>query len=155
LFWPETTDFVRMAGLFDAIIVPFAGVGIADSVSMLLDADEISQIPILGDRVANSNSNIRSARAGMNESFIAPLSLPKAPSRVYFMFQQPIDTRELNIYDKAASRATYDKVQRAVRAGIEELLHFRKSDPFRDFLPRVSYEVLNQKQAPTAPLNVK
>lgn len=27
LFWPERTDFVRMAGMLDAIIVPFAAVG--------------------------------------------------------------------------------------------------------------------------------
>jgi len=27
LFWPEKVDFVRMAGLMDAIIVPFAAIG--------------------------------------------------------------------------------------------------------------------------------
>jgi hypothetical protein len=37
LFWPEKVDFVRMAGIFDAIIVPFAAVGVADSVDIVLD----------------------------------------------------------------------------------------------------------------------
>ena len=34
---PERTDFVRMAGLLDAIIVPFSAVGISDSVTMIFD----------------------------------------------------------------------------------------------------------------------
>ena len=34
---PEKTDFVRMAGLLEAIIVPFSAVGISDSVTILLD----------------------------------------------------------------------------------------------------------------------
>jgi hypothetical protein len=34
LFWPEKVDFVRMAGLFDAIIVPFSSIGIAESVNI-------------------------------------------------------------------------------------------------------------------------
>ena len=34
---PEKVDFVRMAGLMDAIIVPFSAVGISDSVNILLD----------------------------------------------------------------------------------------------------------------------
>lgn len=37
LIWPEKTDFVRMAGLMDAIIVPFAAVGMFDSMNILLD----------------------------------------------------------------------------------------------------------------------
>lgn len=34
---PEKVDFVRMAGLMDAIIVPFSAVGISDSVNILFD----------------------------------------------------------------------------------------------------------------------
>jgi len=38
IFWPENkVDFVRMAGLFDAIIVPFAAIGMADSFDIVLD----------------------------------------------------------------------------------------------------------------------
>ena len=43
-FRPERTDFVRMAGLLDAIIVPFSAVGISDSVTILLDQTGAQQI---------------------------------------------------------------------------------------------------------------
>lgn len=55
LFWPEKTDFVRMASLFNAVIVPFSAIGIADSVNMLLDADEILNIPVIGDRIRKNS----------------------------------------------------------------------------------------------------
>ena len=31
LFWPSKTDFVRVAARFDAVVVPFGGVGADDS----------------------------------------------------------------------------------------------------------------------------
>ena len=155
LFWPKSTDFVRMAGLFDAIIVPFGAIGIADSVEMILDSDELMNLPLFGDRIRTSGQSKPSARPGRDESLVAPLSIPKAPSRCYFLFQEPIDTRTLNIYDKDACKDMYDKVQKSVRSGIQELQSFRKKDPYRDFLPRVWYETLSQTQAPTSSLNLK
>lgn len=47
LKWNSNTDFVRMAAAFDAIIVPFGAIGIADSVNMLMDGEDISNNPIL------------------------------------------------------------------------------------------------------------
>ena len=38
-FRPEKVDFVRMAGMFDAIIVPFSSVGIAESVNIFFDKE--------------------------------------------------------------------------------------------------------------------
>lgn len=38
---PEKVDFVRMAGLLDAIIVPFSSVGIAESVNIFFDKSGI------------------------------------------------------------------------------------------------------------------
>lgn len=38
-FRPEKTDFVRMAGMFDAIIIPFSSVGIAESVNIFFDKE--------------------------------------------------------------------------------------------------------------------
>ena len=31
LFWPSKTDFVRVAARFDAVVVPFGGIGADDS----------------------------------------------------------------------------------------------------------------------------
>ena len=45
VFWPEKTDFVRVAAKFNATIVPLAAIGAADSVEILLDAPELLQLP--------------------------------------------------------------------------------------------------------------
>jgi 1-acyl-sn-glycerol-3-phosphate acyltransferase len=45
VFWPEKTDFVRVAARFNATIVPLAAIGAADSVNILLDAPELLQLP--------------------------------------------------------------------------------------------------------------
>jgi pimeloyl-ACP methyl ester carboxylesterase len=154
LLWPEKTDgFVRMAGMFDALIVPFAAIGIADSVDIVLDANDIINLPFFGERAMALNENIPQARAGGNESFIAPISIPKAPSRNYFLFEHPIDTRELNIYDKKQSKEIYHKVKNSIENGISTLIKIRDSDPYKDFLPRALIETITQKQAPIPPLN--
>ena len=41
---PEKVDFVRMAGMFDAIIVPFSSVGIAESVNIFFDKEGGSDV---------------------------------------------------------------------------------------------------------------
>lgn len=45
VFWPEKTDFVRVAARFNATIVPLAAIGAADSVDILLDAPELLKLP--------------------------------------------------------------------------------------------------------------
>ena len=50
LFWPERREFIRMAAKFEATVIPFAGVGVEDTLLMLADADDIKQIPIYGQR---------------------------------------------------------------------------------------------------------
>lgn len=154
LLWPEKTDgFVRMAGMFNALIVPFAAIGIADSVDMVLDANDIMSLPFFGDRAKVLNKNIPQARAGGNESFIAPLSVPKPPSRNYFLFEHAIDTRDLNIYDKEQSKEIYNKIKSSIEKGLETLIKIRESDPYKDFFPRTVIEAITKKQAPIPPLN--
>ena len=41
LFWPSKTDFVRVAARFDALVVPFAGVGADDNVQVLANSREL------------------------------------------------------------------------------------------------------------------
>eukprot|EP01041_Mallomonas_annulata_P002461 gene2461-4780_t len=155
LFWPEKPEFVRMASIFDAIIVPFAAVGIYDSVNFVMGPDEMLDIPFIGDRLRSANSALPQARPGVEENLGFPLLTPKLPSRVYFLFQQPFDTADLNTYDKKAAKAMYEDIQRSVTDGIDTLLKFREGDPYMDFIPRTAYEALSGNQAPTAPLNMK
>jgi hypothetical protein len=51
LFWPKKGEFVRMAARFNATIVPFAAVGMEDSVNMLLGPQEIIRLPIVGPMI--------------------------------------------------------------------------------------------------------
>lgn len=63
VLWPEREEFVRMAAKFGATIVPFAGIGSEDAVTMLADSEEIRRIPILGERIAqDSREKIPQAR---------------------------------------------------------------------------------------------
>ena len=88
IFWPEKIDFVRMAGLLNAVIVPFSAIGVADSVNMILDGDDLMKIPVFNERIRRSNSKIPNARAGIKDNIIAPISAPKLPSRFYFLFHE-------------------------------------------------------------------
>jgi hypothetical protein len=156
LFWPEKTDFVRMAALFNAVIVPFSAIGIADSVNMLLDAEEILNIPVIGDRIRRNSKNAPNARPGVEDQFVAPLIFPKMPpSRVYFLFHEAYDTAGINVYDKKACRELYTTIKNKVIGGVNSLCKFRDEDPFKEFIPRVVYEVATGSQAPTTPLNLK
>ena len=63
LFWPKQPEFVRMAARFGATIVPFGGVGLDDGFEMLLDPQEIRNIPILGKALEdNAKKQIPPAR---------------------------------------------------------------------------------------------
>ena len=150
IFWPEKTDFIRMAALHDAIVVPFGAIGVADSFDMVLDRDDILASPLLRDRATKSLDSIPQARAGGTEQFIAPISVPKlsGPGRQYFLFGQPYDTRELSMRNKKECKAAYQDIRDRVRSCISVLKDVRKGDRFSDFVPRQLYERTTNRQAP-------
>ena len=51
-------------------------------------ADELQRVPVLGEQAKRASRRIPSARAAERETFIAPVLLPKLPSRFYFLFQE-------------------------------------------------------------------
>jgi len=158
LFWPEDTDFVRTAARFNATIVPLSCIGAADSVNILIDAQDMVNLPFgIGERVANSSSSVSSARFNMandEELFAAPFSLPKPlPDRHYFVFGKPFDTSSLNHKDKHACAKTYRDIQEEMYRGFDSMLHGREKDPFRDTRLRILYERFWGKSAPTFSLN--
>lgn len=156
LFWPEKTDFIRMAALHGAIVVPFCGIGVADSFNMLLDRDDIMATPLLRDRAKRSLENIPQARAGGAEQFLAPISVPrlKGPARQYFMFGEAFDTEDLDLYDKKQCRAAYVELQERVKSMITLLKDVRDNDPYSDFAPRTLYESVTNLQAPVDLRNI-
>ena len=162
LFWPDQSEFVRMAARFGATIVPFAAIGVDDGLEILLDSDEMKNSPFFGDRVRKQQANMPQARRGLSadkfgeeESFVSPFVAPKVPpNRLYFVFQQPITTSPEDAKDREKCDAVYKEVKTSVEDGLVYLLKKREADPFKDFPGRFAYESLFQgRQAPTFSLN--
>lgn len=161
LFWPEKSEFVRMAARFGATIVPFAAVGAEDGVSIVADSKELLALPVVGDAIRARLRNIPQARQGVNgvtgdeaESFLSPIVAPGAPSRLYFLFQKPIATTPALASDRQACDALYAEVKKQVEDGISLLVAKKQTDPYGSLLQRVLYEAAwgGKKQAPTCVL---
>mmetsp|Transcript_24997 Transcript_24997/g.37375 ORF Transcript_24997/g.37375 Transcript_24997/m.37375 type:complete len:561 (+) Transcript_24997:2-1684(+) len=157
LFWPEKVDFVRVAALFNATIVPISAIGAADSANILIDAPDMLNLPFgLGERVANNTKNVVSARfdrSNSEELFQPPLVVPKPlPSRHYFVFGKAFDTTSISHKSLDKCKQLYDEVKMELRRGLDDLLVAREKDPFKDTATRLAYERLYGKQAPTFPV---
>jgi len=157
LFWPRKTDFVRAAARFNALVVPFGGVGIADN--FRYNAPEANILRAFTPRGPDVDNvpNLMKQREGMfpvSEALQAPVQFPDvfprlqpamqaAPGfgdRLYFSFGSPIDLKGLDPKDKEACAGAYKEIQQAVEGEIAWLLEARVKDPFRDFLKRQAYE---------------
>jgi len=152
LFWPEKTDFVRMAAMNDAIIVPFAAVGMADSVSFLADNSDVQNNAWLKQRAETFLDQMPQARAGVNETQTPPILAPGLPSRNYFLFDEPFDTRDIAMNNKTQCKELYQQVQNRLENAIGTLLYVREQDPYKDFAPRFAYERITGRQAPAPSL---
>lgn len=158
LFWPEKTDFVRLAAKFNATIIPLSSIGAADSAGILLDAPELVNLPFgIGDNLKNFSSSASSARFDANnddELFVPPLALPKPfPARHYFLFGRAYDVSSLNPRDQDACRKVYKSIEREVEHDIQALLDARRDDPYAlGGIRRASYRRLLGKDPPTFPL---
>ena len=149
VMWPQKSDFVRMAALHGALIVPFGAVGMADSATFLLDPEEVRSLPFgLGERASEQSGRMPQARAGGTESMIAPLVTPGLPQRNYFLFQPAIDTAALDFTDREACRLVYEETRRSVEKSIETLLEYRSKDPWSNTLTRLVYESVTSAPAP-------
>ena len=46
---------MKFAGIFNCIIIPFAGIGIDDSVNIVVDKEDIKKLPWMRGNNANNN----------------------------------------------------------------------------------------------------
>lgn len=86
---------------------------------------------------------------------MAPLAVPKLPpNRLYFLFQQPIQTSPEDVKDRERCDELYRQTKQSVQEGLSWLQQQRQRDPYKDFLPRQLYEAAYRgRQAPTFPLH--
>uniref|UniRef100_A0A0D9V0W0 Serine aminopeptidase S33 domain-containing protein n=1 Tax=Leersia perrieri TaxID=77586 RepID=A0A0D9V0W0_9ORYZ len=140
LFWPDQTEFVRMAAQFNATIVPFGVVGEDDLMELLCTFDDIKNAPF-GKELMQAYSNHLKLRDVDHEVFFPGVYL-KIPGRFYYRFGKPIATRRRQevITDKKAAGELYLHVKSEVQAMIAYLLEKREEDKFRSILPRMLYQ---------------
>ncbi|KAJ8907212.1 hypothetical protein NDN08_003693 [Rhodosorus marinus] len=165
LLWEESSEFVRLAYRTNGLIIPVACVGPDDCYEIIFDSDEMLASPILGSEIRSRVKKLadkerarkwRGSRDLQKDArgIIQPLSLPKAPQRVYFQFGKPIDPCQAKFEDIAEERehcaGLYAVVKRELDGLITWLLEKRESDPFRDPALRIAFEKVSGAKAPTA-----
>ncbi|KAL5058806.1 hypothetical protein RYX36_030410 [Vicia faba] len=147
LFWPEQSEFVRMAARFGAKIVPFGSVGEDDLGQVVIDYDDLVKIPYLRSEIENLTNEAVQLRAGVggeveNQQVYLPGILPKVPGRFYYYFGKPIETegRKQELKDKDKSQELYFEVKAEVERCIAYLKEKRERDPYRSILTRSLYQ---------------
>ncbi|KAL5223365.1 hypothetical protein ABZP36_028078 [Zizania latifolia] len=141
LFWPDQTEFVRMAAQFNATIVPFGVVGEDDLMELLCTFEDIRNAPF-GKEMMQAYSNHLKLRDVDHEVFFPGVYL-KIPGRFYYRFGKPIPTRGRQevMTDRQAASELYMHVKSEVERMITYLLEKREEDKFRSIAPRIMYQL--------------
>ncbi|XP_043815613.1 acyltransferase-like protein At1g54570, chloroplastic isoform X2 [Manihot esculenta] len=149
LCWPKRQEFVRMAARFGAAIVPFGTVGEDDIAELVLDYNDLMQIPFVNDFLREINRNdmkLRDESEGevANQELFIPGLLPKVPGRFYFLFGKPIETKgkEELLKDRDYANELYLQVKSEVEHIMDYLLKKREEDPYRSIIDRTLYHAI-------------
>ncbi|PKI60303.1 hypothetical protein CRG98_019239 [Punica granatum] len=150
LFWPEQSEFVRMAARFGAKIVPFGAVGEDDIGQVVVDYDDLTKIPYFRDQIKNltdGNVRLRTTATGevANQDVHLPGIMPKIPGRFYYFFGKPIETegRKQELKDREKAHELYLEVKSEVEKCIAYLKEKREGDPYRSIFSRLVYQTIN------------
>ncbi|XVF13859.1 hypothetical protein REPUB_Repub09cG0005300 [Reevesia pubescens] len=156
LFWPEQSEFVRMAARFGAKIVPFGVVGEDDIAEIVLDYNDQMKIPWRREeieRLTNRIARLRTDATGevANQQIHMPWMLPKFPGRFYFYFGKPIETEgmKVKLRDKNKSHELYLHIKSEVERCIDYLKDNREKDPYRNLLSRLFYQATHGFTSPS------
>ncbi|KAE8665698.1 Acyltransferase-like protein [Hibiscus syriacus] len=157
LFWPEKSEFVRMAARFGAKIVPFGVVGEDDFAEIILDYDDQMKIPWRREEIeklTSRSAKLRTDASGevANQQMHLPVMLPKFPGRFYYYFGKPILTRGMEeLKDKKKCDELYSHIKSEVEGCIDFLKQRREKDPYRNIASRVLYQTSHPS---TSPFNI-
>ncbi|EOY02894.1 Esterase/lipase/thioesterase family protein isoform 3 [Theobroma cacao] len=146
LFWPERSEFVRMASRFGTKIVPFGVVGEDDVGELVFDYNDQMHIPPLRSfikELTEESVQLRTDANGevSNQDVHLPGVLPKLPGRFYYYFGKPIETegRKQELRNSEISQELYLHVKSEVERCMAYLKEKREKDPYRNLLPRLLY----------------
>ncbi|CAN6575541.1 unnamed protein product [Malus baccata var. baccata] len=149
LFWPDQPEFVRMAARFGATIVPFAAVGEDDLLELVLDYNDLMNIPVVSDYLKNASRDtikLRDESNGevANVQLFFPGVVPKIPGRYYYLFGKPIETKGKKeiLQDKENANELYLQIQSDIENSLAYLIKKREEDPYRNIFDRTAYRVM-------------
>ncbi|GJX51369.1 acyltransferase-like protein, chloroplastic [Tanacetum coccineum] len=148
LFWPEQSEFVRMAARFGAKIVPFGVVGEDDIGELVFDYEDQMKIPYLRNfiqEITEEAIQLRSNTDGevANQDVHLPVMRPKLPGRFYYLFGKPIETqgRQQELKNRETAHELYLEVKSEVEKCLSYLKEKRETDPYRNILSRLAYQL--------------
>ncbi|KAJ4778894.1 Esterase/lipase/thioesterase family protein [Rhynchospora pubera] len=151
LFWPQKSEFVRMASRFGATIIPFGVVGEDDLYNILLDYNDLKKLPFydsldkkLNEGPVGAAVRLRSDYEGevANQELHPIVLAPKIPGRFYFLFGKPIKTKgmEKELRDRDNAQQMYLQVKSEVEKCLSYLREKREKDPYRSIFSRLVYQ---------------
>ncbi|KAL7190168.1 hypothetical protein ACSBR2_022446 [Camellia fascicularis] len=147
LFWPQQSEFIRMAARFGAKIIPFGAVGEDDVGQVVLDYHDLMKIPYFRAGIAELTDEAVQLRTDTegevaNQAVHLPIILPKLPGRFYYFFGKPIETegRKQELKSREKAHELYVEVKSEVEKCIAFLKEKREHDPNRSILPRLIFQ---------------
>ncbi|GAB2284130.1 hypothetical protein Dimus_018600 [Dionaea muscipula] len=147
LFWPDKSEFVRVAARFGAKIIPFGTVGEDDIGEVIFDYDDLMRIPYFKSQIEEITSEVTKLRTTStddvgNQDIHLPVITPKLPGRMYYLFGTPIETegRREELKDRQKAHELYLQVQYEVERCLDYLKERRETDPYRNILTRTLYQ---------------
>lgn len=153
VMWPEQTEFVRVAARFNAVVVPFGGIGADDSLQVVGDSREFRKnvrnfLPFLPEQEEKKRDTnvLEVAPPRPSPPLLAPAlgladqTSPGLGDRYYYSFGEPLDLKDVNPKDSEACAQAYETLRTAVQRELSWLLQARQQDPYRGLLRRQLYE---------------
>ncbi|XP_044418523.1 acyltransferase-like protein At1g54570, chloroplastic isoform X3 [Triticum aestivum] len=147
LFWPDQTEFVRMAARFGVTVIPFGCVGEDDFLEIVVDYNDQKNIPYIRDEIKSFNRDFTRLRDTVkgedgNQVLHLPVVLPKLPGRLYFLFGRPIEMEGMDnvLTDRKKANQVYFQIESEVENAMSYLKRKRNEDPYRSIARRVLYQ---------------
>lgn len=116
LRWRDETDFIRPAAKLDAVIVPFSSWGADEAIDILVDGQEMQDLPLVGHaltRLLEKNN--------FDPEYVMPVGFPSRRVQFKFEFHEPIETVDVAANDKDACGSLYHEICDIVQAGMTRL----------------------------------
>lgn len=132
LLWENRMGFARLAVRHGYPVVPFATVGVEDSLDVLVDSENRFLKPAqrLFEKISGSPDLFPIVRG------IGPTPIPR-PERQYYWFGEAIDTTAVDPTDDRGIGEIRDRTKTSIERGIAFLLDEQRSDPQRSVRSRL------------------